>query len=210
MEGAVLVLREREHVAQRSRPIRQMPNWARVLAPTSLVLVLLTNIFKPDGRQEEVAAMVFVCVGAALGYLGWTVAALVARISVTESSLVIRMRYRLRATRIPRAEIRRLVLCTILGSLRYPVLLVIGSEDRCLAQIAFDHYSDEDLTAASGALGVSVEGTWDYEPSIPELQTMFPGFRRVNLSSRAAVLWLVPMIIGSAAAAWFYSAGITG
>jgi hypothetical protein len=172
-----VVVREREHYVSRSHisghrvprwPIRRSEWLRRIYIPVSCGLVALVDLMAVGGREWRVGLLLFWVLAWLGTYLGWTLANLLARVTISDEEVILRLRYTLRARPIPKREVRRLVRCTVRSGFggRYPLLVMVGDGDRTLAQIGVDHYTDEDLTTIADAVGIRSEGTWEYMPSV--------------------------------------------
>jgi hypothetical protein len=156
------------------------------------------------GREWRVWLLLFWVLAGLGTYESRNLANLLARVTVSDGEVILRLRYSLRARTIPRREVRRLVRCTVRSGFggRYPLLVVVGESDRTLAQIEVDHYTDDDLATIADSLGIRPEGNWEYMPSVAGMIALFPGFRRLNPSDKVAVLWwTLPMAL-AALLAW--------
>jgi hypothetical protein len=168
------------------------------------VLLALVYVMSVGGRQWRVELLLFWVLAGLGTYLGRDLPNLLARVTVSDDEVILRLRYTLQARIIPRREVRRLVRCTVRGGFggRYPLLVVAGDGDRTLAQIEVDHYTDDDLAAIADALSIPPEGNWEYMPSVTEMIALFPGFRRLNPSANAAILWWILPVALAALLAW--------
>ncbi len=180
-----------------------MPFWFRVLF-AGIAVITLVNLVAPGDRESRVTLLLFLVVFTILTGVGFVIAPQRGRITITRDKLSVRVRYWFRDKAISRDRIRRVVVCGLrsVGPRRYALLVILGDADRCLAQVALDHYTDDDVAAVVNALGSPVEGNWSYQPTTGEMQIRFPGFRTWNPASVVPAMWITLLVIVSGFVAW--------
>lgn len=184
-------------------PPRPMSLWFRLLF-AGMAIITLVNLVAPGDREFRVTLLLFWVVFTMLAGVWLVVAPQRGRITITRDTLNVRVRYSFRVSTITRDRIRRLVVCGLrsVGPRRYALLVILGDADRCLAQIALDHYTDDDVAAVVNALGSPTEGNWSYQPTMGELQIRFPGFKTWNKGSVVPATWISLLVVASALIAW--------
>jgi hypothetical protein len=180
-----------------------MSLWLRILIAANGVIVVIESVVQGD-RNFRVGLLLFWFILGTLSCYGLSLVSQRGRISINPETLDIRVKYSLRGDKIRRDAIRRLVVCRLrsVGRRRYPLLVIVGDADRCLAQIAFDRYTADDLARTISAIGIPAEGNWRYQPILSDMQTLFPGFRVWNRASVTAALWLALLVVVSVALTW--------